>query len=129
MRIEFAQSFADRLSEVEAFIQGQDESSAPERIEDLHTEVLRFVDLVKLHPAIGRRAELLGARSAEGQKRLLDVLQLALETGLPDLREYVLRAHVLLYAHSSSRVLMLSIRHQRELSYTQDAERELKGRA
>jgi len=102
---------------LEAFILDQDPASAASRIEVLHDEVLRFIDIVKLHPKIGRPATMLAAASIEGHQRLERVLQLANEAGLPWLREYVLRGHLLLYAHSESRVLMLSIRHQRELGY------------
>ncbi|WP_322011468.1 hypothetical protein [Paraburkholderia sp. J12] len=98
-------------------MEGQDPDSAPGRIEDLHDAILRFVDLVKLHPQIGRPATMFAARSAEGQQRLARVLQLAADAGLPELREYVLHSHLVLYAHSDSRVLMLSVRHQRELGY------------
>jgi hypothetical protein len=51
------------------------------------------------------------------------VLHLAINAGLPELRQYVLRAHLVLYAHSDSRVLMLSVRPQRELGYAPDTER------
>ena len=45
------------------------------------------------------------------------VLRLASEANLPELREYIMRSHLILYAHSDTRVLLLSIRHQRELGY------------
>lgn len=122
MRVEFAQSFGDRLRILEAFILSQDSQSAPARIENLRDELLRFIDIVKLHPKIGRPANGLAAASIEGQRRLEQVLHLASQAGLPELREYVLRGHLLLYAHSGSRVLMLSIRHQRELGYAPDGD-------
>jgi hypothetical protein len=117
MRIDIAESFAKRLRTLEGFMTAQDEQSAPARIEKLQEGVLHFVDLVKLHPDIGRPAGALAASSVEGKRRLERVLQLAQEAGLQELREYVLRSHLLLYAHSDSRVLLLSIRHQRELGY------------
>jgi plasmid stabilization system protein ParE len=120
MRVDFAQSFGDRLRALEAFIYDQDPASASPRIEELRDEVLRFVDIVKLHLKIGRPATVLAAASIAGQRRLERVLQLANEAGLPQLREYELRGHLLLYAHSESRVLMLSIRHQRELGYASE---------
>jgi hypothetical protein len=121
MRVDFAESFGERLRVLEEFMLAQDPDSASARIEDLQQEVLRFIDLVKLHPKIGRPAGMLAANSAEGQWRLERVLQLASDTGMPELREYVLHAHLALYAHSDSRVLMLSIRHQRELGYVPEA--------
>jgi plasmid stabilization system protein ParE len=121
MRVDFAASFGERLHMLEAFMLAQDPDSATARVEDLHDSILRFVDLVKLHPRIGRPAGALAASSVEGQRRLARVLRLAADAGLPELREYVLHAHLVLYAHSDSRVLMLSVRHQRELGYTPDA--------
>jgi plasmid stabilization system protein ParE len=117
MHIDFAQSFGERLSALEDFIRTQDFGSATARIEGLREEVLRFIDLVKLHPKIGRPADVFAAKSVEGQVRLAQVLQLASDAGLPEIREYVMLGHLVLYAHSDSRVLVLSIRHQRELSY------------
>jgi hypothetical protein len=117
IRIDFAATFGQRLQQLEAFTMAQDVETAPTRVEYLQEEILRFVDLVKLHPEIGRPAEALAASSIEGKARLERVLRLAVDAGLPTLREYVLRARLVLYAHSDSRVLMLSIRHQRELGY------------
>lgn len=74
------------------------------------------------HPQLGRPAEFLAAGSDQESARLNDLLRLAVEAGVPDFREYVLHSHVILYAHSDSRVLVLSIRHQRELGYTLDHE-------
>ena len=122
MRVGFAESFVERLRVLEEFMLAQDVHAAPAGVEDLRETVLRFVDLVKQHPRIGRPADLLSASSVEGQMRVERVLQLAIDAGLPELREYVLPAHLVLYAHSDSRVLMLSIRHQRELGYAPDAE-------
>jgi plasmid stabilization system protein ParE len=120
MRVDFAKSFGERLRVLEAFMLEHDPDAALARIEGLHEEVLRFVDLVKLHPKIGRPADLLAASSIEGRMRLDQVLQLAIDAGVPELREYVMRAHLVLYAHSDSRILMLSVRHQRELGYAPD---------
>jgi hypothetical protein len=122
MRVDFAESFVGRMHGLEEFMLAQDADSAHGRIEDLQESVLRFVDLVKVHPKIGRPATVLAASSVEGQTRLERVLRLATDAGLSELREYVLRAHLVLYAHSDSRVLMLSIRHQRELGYAADIE-------
>ncbi|WP_415913580.1 type II toxin-antitoxin system RelE/ParE family toxin [Paraburkholderia sp. J63] len=122
MQVDFAESFQERLRILEAFMLAQDPESALARIEDLHETILRFVELVKLHPKIGRPASMLAASSIEGQIRLEKVLRLAVDAGLPELREYVLPSHLVLYAQSDSRVLMLSVRHQRELGYAPDAD-------
>lgn len=117
MRVDFAENFGERLRVLEGFMRAQDPDFAFAGIEHLQEEVLRFVDLVKLHPKIGRPAGVLAASSVEGEWRLERVLRLAIDAGLPELREYILHTHLVLYAHSDSRALMLSIRHQRELGY------------
>ncbi|MBN3790393.1 hypothetical protein [Burkholderia sp. Ac-20353] len=122
MRVDFAESLGERLRVLEAFMLAQEPDAALARIDGLHEEIFRFVDLVKLHPKIGRPADFLAASSIEGRMRLDQVLRLAIEAGVPELREYVMRAHLMLYAHSDSRVLLLSVRHQRELGYVPDTE-------
>jgi hypothetical protein len=122
LRVDFAESFRKRLRVLEEFMLAQDVDSTPAGVEDLEEEVLRLVDLVKLHPKIGRPADVLDASSVEGQRRPERVLHLAINAGLPELRQYVLRAHLVLYAHSDSRVLMLSVRPHLELGYAPDAE-------
>ena len=68
-------------------------------------------------PAGGRPARFLGGRSVQARIRARKVEALAHEVGLPHLREYVLKQHVVLYAHSSDRVVLLALRHHRQLSY------------
>jgi hypothetical protein len=48
------------------------------------------------------------------------VMQLAKQAGLPNLREYVVGHHVVLYAHSDSEVVLLALEHQRQLVYSAD---------
>ncbi len=49
--------------------------------------------------------------------RLDKLTRLASEAGVPDFREYVLRALVILYGHAETRTVVPSIRHQSELGY------------
>jgi hypothetical protein len=118
VRVDFAKTFEERLETIQEFMLDQDMMTATARIEKLWSEILRFGDLVALHPKIGRPAGVLAAGSVEGQVQMARVFQLAGEAGLPELREYVLHPYLLLYAHSETHVLLLSIRHQRELGYT-----------
>ena len=46
------------------------------------------------------------------------VLALAAEAGLPALREYVVERHVVLYAHSANEVVLLALKHERQLGYS-----------
>ena len=50
----------------------------------------------------------------------LPTMQLAEQAGLPSLREYVVSQHIVLYAHSNSDVVLLAIKHQRQLVYASD---------
>lgn len=83
----------------------------------LHDEILQVIEQVKRYPELGWPAAMLAAASVEGRSRLEAVLRQAVDAGLPSLREYVMAAHIVLYAHSETRILLLSIRHQRELGY------------
>ena len=116
-RVDFAETFEERLEAISEFMLEQDSLSAPQRMDDLWEQIFRFRDLVMIHPQLGRPAEFLAAQTIEGQTRLEKLKRLATETGVPDFREYVLRSHVILYAHSETRAVVLSIRHQRELGY------------
>jgi hypothetical protein len=42
---------------------------------------------------------------------------LAAAQGVPELRELILRPYVLLYAHSASRVVLLALKHERQLEF------------
>ena len=122
MHVDFAETLEERLETIQEFLLVQDLSSAAGRMEDLMSEIYRFGDLVAIHPKIGRPAGVLAANSVEGQSRLERVLRLASEANLPELREYIMRSYLILYAHSDTRVLLLSIRHQRELGYAPETE-------
>jgi hypothetical protein len=68
-------------------------------------------------PAGGRPARFFAGRSVQARIRARKAQALADEAGLPHLREYVLKHHMVLYAHSSDRVVLLAMRHLRQLSY------------
>jgi hypothetical protein len=42
---------------------------------------------------------------------------LAQSAGLPHLREYVIGSYVVLYAHADTEVVLLSLKHHRQLTY------------
>ena len=48
---------------------------------------------------------------------LAAVQQLTLSAGLPHLREFAMGSHLVLYAHSDTEVVLLSIKHHRQLTY------------
>ena len=95
----------------------QDAASAPVRFKKLQAEVVKGRALLSFAPTSGRPARFLDAKSGWGQFQAEQARQIAQALGLPELRELVLARHVLLYAHSERQVVLLSIRHERELGY------------
>ena len=74
--------------------------------------------LLAWSPASGRPARFLDSISAQARLRLAAVLQSAQLAGVPQLREYVMGSHVVLYAHSDTEVVLLALKHHRQLTYT-----------
>jgi hypothetical protein len=95
----------------------QDAASAPGRFEKLQAEVMRARELLSFAPTSGRPARFLDATSGWGRFQAEQARQLAQALGMPELRELVLARHVLLYAHSERDVVLLSLRHERQLGY------------
>lgn len=98
-------------------MQEQDSGSAPARFKRLQGELARARELLSFAPASGRPARFLDARSGWGRFQAEQASQLAQALGMPGLREFVLDCHILLYAHSDADVVLLSLRHERELGY------------
>ncbi len=103
---------AVRLSMVE-----QDAASAPRRFERLQAELVKARALLSFSPTSGRPARFLDAKTGWGHFQAQQAVQLARAIGMPELRELVLARHVVLYAHSERDVLLLSLRHERQLGY------------
>jgi len=109
--------FAACLEEARAFFVEQDETTADERFRALRAELREMTETLRWAPAGGRPARFFAGRSVQARIRALKVQTLADEAGLPHVREYVLKCHLVLYAHSSDRVVLLAMRHQKQLSY------------
>jgi hypothetical protein len=60
----------------------------------------------------------MSGRSVQARLRTEAVQKLAVQAGLPCLREYIVGSHVVLYAHSDVEVVLLAIKHQRQLIYS-----------
>jgi plasmid stabilization system protein ParE len=116
--VQVAESFNEALESIEEFMLAQDVGSAVQRVEAIQAEILSFIDLVKRHPRIGRLTGPIDEQFVKSRSQLERIVRKVSVAGLPEAREYVLSNHVILYAHSDSRVLMISIRHQRELGYS-----------
>lgn len=95
----------------------QDAASAPARHARLQAELVKARGLLSFAPASGRPARFLDATTGWGRFQARQAQQLAQALGMPELRELVLARHVLLYAHSDRDVLLLSLRHERQLGY------------
>ena len=117
-KIEAAPNFLRNLEAAHLFFIEQDVDSATERFRKLKEELREMIAVVSWSPASGRPARFLGGRSAQARLRAESVQALATEAGLPNLREYVLNRHIVLYAHSDVQVVFLALKHQRQLRYS-----------
>ena len=110
-------NFLTCLQAARAFMQAQDAVSAPARFKKLQAQLVKARALLSFNPASGRPARFLDARSGWGRFQADQASTLARQLGQPALRELVLERHVLLYAHSEREVVLLSLRHERQLGY------------
>ncbi|MGR4872309.1 hypothetical protein ACIPRI_25955 [Variovorax sp. LARHSF232] len=116
-RVRAVPNFLAGLRAALAFMQHQDAASASERFKKLQSEVQKARALISFAPASGRPARFLDAKSGWAQFQAEQARQLARDLGMPELRELVLARHVVLYAHSRQEAVLLSIRHERQLTY------------
>ena len=116
-QVSAAPNFAASLQAVHAFMVAQDAASAHARLTQLKRDLREMKTLLAWSPAGGRPARFLHANSVQASLRLAAVQQLAQSAGLPQLREYVIGSHVVLYAHSDTEVVLLSLKHHRQLTY------------
>lgn len=112
-RVELAESFLDRLEAIEAFLL---EAGAGIAFDALLTELRATVfPNLRRFPRIGRRYLDNPPQSAEALAQLA-----ALPLGTPEaLREYLHGDYLILYAATEAKttVVLLSIRHHRQLSF------------
>jgi hypothetical protein len=116
-QVSAAPHFAGCLQAVHDFMVEQDAASAPARLAQLKRELRDMKTLLAWSPASGRPARFLHPNSAQASLRLAAVQKLAQSAGLPHLREYVIGSHVVLYAHSDTEVVLLSLKHHRQLTF------------
>ena len=110
-------NFLACLRAARGFMVSQDAASAPARFVRLQAELVKARGLLSFAPTSGRPASFLAAKTGWGQFQVQQALQLGQALGLAEFRELVLARHVLLYAHSDREVLLLSLRHERQLGY------------
>ena len=109
--VELTASFIERLESIEAFLA---EAGAPQAYDELLDGLRRTViPNLGRFPRIGRRYLDQPPHSAEAMAQLA-----ALPPGAADaLREYLHGDHLILYMLAGSTVHLVSIRHQRQLSF------------
>jgi hypothetical protein len=120
-RVEAAPNFLKNLEAAHAFFALQDVESADSRFLRLKAELRDMVAILRWSPGSGRPARFLAARSAQARLRAEAILRLAAQAGLPGLREVVVGQHLVLYAHSDVEVVLLALKHQRQLTYSAEA--------
>ena len=110
-------NFVVCLRAARGFMVEQDAASAPARFKKLQSELVKARGLLSFSPPSGRPARFLDAKTGWGRFHAQQAVQLARALGMPELRELVLARHVMLYAHGEHEVLLLALRHERQLGY------------
>ncbi len=93
---------------------------AEARLVKLKADLREMVSVLAWSPAGARIARFLTAKSIQAKLKAAAVRQLAEQAGLPNLREYVVGQHIVLYAHSDTDAVLLAIKHQRQLGFSND---------
>lgn len=119
-KVEATPNFLANLNLAHQFFVTQDADTADARIAKLKTELREMVAVLAWSPGSGRAARFLTAKSAQAKLKAAAVMQLAEQAGLPHLREYVAGQHIVLYVHAEVEVVLLAIKHQRQLIYSVD---------
>lgn len=121
-KVEAAPNFLANLDSAHQFFQVQDEDSAESRLTKLKADLREMVAILAWSPASGRPARFLSAKSVQAKLKANAVQQLAEQAGLPHLREYVVgQQFIVLYAHSDTDVVLLALKHQRQLMYSAES--------
>ena len=110
-------NFLECLRAARDFMTRQAGESAPARFDKLRAEIVKARGLLSFAPTSGRPARFLDAKTGFGQFQAQQAVHLAQALGMPGLREFVLSRHVMLYAHSEREVVLLSLKHARQLGY------------
>ncbi|RTL41349.1 MAG: hypothetical protein EKK53_13710 [Burkholderiales bacterium] len=117
-RIQAAQSFVRDVRACGDFMRQQDAGTAEARYARLLAQLSQGRELLRWNPEAGRPARFLDAQSIQGRALVLQVRSLAERAGLPHVRELIIQPHVLLYAHDAAHVLLLALKHERQLSFS-----------
>ena len=119
-QVEATPNFLANLEAAHQFFILQDAASASIRLAKLKAELREMIQVLAWSPAGGRPARFIDAKSAQARLKTEAMMQLAEQAGLPELREYVVGQYIVLYAHAVADVVLLAIKHQRQLVYSSD---------
>ncbi len=117
-RVRAARGLARNLVEAYSFLMDQDRHTARSWFQRLQVRLQDARTRLAWNPACGRPARFLAGHSAQGQLQATRVVRLANQAGLAQLRELVVGRYVLLYAHSATEVMLLALKHERQLAYS-----------
>ena len=117
-QIEATANFLANLEAAHQFYILQDAASADIRLAKLKADLREMLQVLAWSPAGGRPARFIETKSAQARLKTEAVMQLAVQAGLPSLREFIVGQHIVLYAHSATDVVLLAIKHQRQLVYS-----------
>lgn len=121
-KVEAAPNFLANLDSAHQFFLVQDADSADARLTKLKADLREMIAILAWSPASGRPARFLSAKSAQTTLKTNAVQQLAEQAGLPHLREYIVgQQFIVLYAHSETDVVLLALKHQRQLMYSAES--------
>jgi plasmid stabilization system protein ParE len=112
-RVSVTRSFADKLDDIERFLEEQDAQAAFDRL--METLFESVVPNLERFPEMGRDFLARQPRSIEGLDRLARLIE-RLGAGVT-VREYITGDYLVLYAVRGEDLFLLSIRHHAQLSY------------
>jgi len=115
--VQAAQSYVLNVRTAYEFLLQQDATSADGRYAALLAQLKEARDLLRWNPASGRPTRFLAAKSGQGRALASRAKALAAAHGVPELRELVVKPYILLYAHSADRVVLLALKHERQLVF------------
>lgn len=119
--VEATPNFLANLEAAQQFFLQQDAASAPSRLSQLKAELRQMLQILAWSPASGRPVRFLSAKSAQARLKAAAVMQLAAQAGFADIREYIIGRHIVLYAHNDAEIVLLALKHQRQLAYSANA--------
>lgn len=116
-RVRAARNFARNLDEAYRFLAEQDAATAMTRFANLQGALADARSALASNSFGGRPARFLRPHSLTARLKARRILDLAAQAGLPHLREFVTGKYVLLYAHSDADVMLLALKHGRQLEF------------